>query len=38
VTVHLTVQGPRPVVELATALAEIEGVHRVSTTQDDAIE
>jgi putative Mg2+ transporter-C (MgtC) family protein len=38
VTVHLTVQGPRPVVELATALAEIEGVHRVSTTQDDVIE
>ncbi|SEG28816.1 putative Mg2+ transporter-C (MgtC) family protein [Actinacidiphila yanglinensis] len=38
VTVNLTVQGPRPVVELATVLAEIEGVHRVSTTQDDVIE
>lgn len=38
VTVHLTVQGPRPVVELATALSEIDGVHRVSTTQDDPIE
>jgi putative Mg2+ transporter-C (MgtC) family protein len=38
VTVHMTVQGPRPVVELATALAEIDGVHRVSTTQDDVIE
>ncbi|WP_328914119.1 MULTISPECIES: MgtC/SapB family protein [unclassified Streptomyces] len=38
VTVHLTVQGPRPVVELATALSEIDGVHRVSTTQDNTIE
>jgi putative Mg2+ transporter-C (MgtC) family protein len=38
VTVHLTVQGPRPVIELAGALSEIDGVQRVSTTQDDAIE
>jgi putative Mg2+ transporter-C (MgtC) family protein len=35
VTVHLTVQGPRPVIELATVLSEIDGVRHVSTTQDD---
>ncbi|WP_329137847.1 MgtC/SapB family protein [Streptomyces sp. NBC_01476] len=34
VTVHLTVQGQRPVVELATVLSEIEGVRGVSTSQD----
>jgi putative Mg2+ transporter-C (MgtC) family protein len=38
VTVHLTVQGPRPIVELASALSELDGMRGVSTTQDDAIE
>jgi putative Mg2+ transporter-C (MgtC) family protein len=38
VTVHLTVQGQRPVLDLATALSEIDGVQRVSTTQDDNVE
>ncbi len=38
VTVHLTVQGQRPVVDLAGTLSEIDGVLRVSTTQDDPIE
>jgi putative Mg2+ transporter-C (MgtC) family protein len=34
VTVHLTVRGPRPVVELATVLSEIDGVRAVSTSLD----
>ena len=38
VTVHLTVRGQRPVADLVGALSEIEGVQRVSTTQDDEIE
>ena len=35
VTVRLTVQGQRPVTELAAALSEMDGVHHVGTSQDE---
>lgn len=38
ITVRLTLQGQRPITDLAVTLAELDGVHRVDTMQEDSFE